>query len=372
MSSKPAASRCIPTWRLALTVVVTSWLAISQIPTHRVEADELVCVTVGDKRYVGDPLFISNSQILLLLRDGRLRELPGTSSVRIEKVAESFQPYTQQEIRGRLTREFGPNFEISMTRHYVVVHPVGQGDHWTVQFEELYAHFVHYFGTRGWQLEEPRTPLVAIVLHDRNEFLNYARSRNDAIDPNVIGYYSSHSNRITLYDATAASGQGDPSANLSTIYHEAAHQAAFNTAVHARFTPPPRWAAEGLGTLFETPAVWSANTFATRDGRVNQRMKEEFIRQVGSQPSSIDLQRLLDSDDWFGSDPQGAYARAWALSYYLSETRPYEYVEYLKRTAAKGPFQRVSSEERWADWNAVFKDDLRSMELHMIRFLTQP
>ena len=101
-------------------------------------------------------------------------------------------------------------------------------------------------------------------------------------------------------------------------------------------------------------------------------MKDEFLQQVGSQASAIDLQRLIDSDDWFNVDSHGAYARAWALSYYLSETRPYEYVEYLKRTANKDPFQRVSQEERWADWNAIFKDDLRSMELHMMRFFTQP
>ena len=350
-------------------LIWTLILSLSVAPTlqQQAAAEELICVSVGTKRYIGDPLFMSQSQILLLLRDGRLRELPGTSEAQVQRVGDRFEPYTHQQVRSRLSREFGSNFEISVTRDYVVVHPVGEGHRWTVQFEELYANFVHYFAVRGWEPAEPKVPLVAIVLHDRREFLDYAESRKDSIDPSVIGYYSSHSNRIALYDA----GSQATAENLSTIYHEAAHQTAFNIGVHHRFTPPPRWAAEGLGTLFETPAVWSANTYATRDGRINQRMLREFQRQVGNQADRIDLARLIESDDWFSTDPSGAYARAWAVSYYLSETRPYQYVEYLKRTAAKQPFQRVSSEERWADWNAVFSDDLRSLEMHILQHLGQ-
>ena len=351
-------------------------MAMNQWTWRNAEAEELVCVTVGGKRYIGDPLFMGHSQILLLLRDGRLRELPGTSEATVEKVGDRFQSYTHQEIRSRLAREF-PNFEISITRHYVVVHPIGKGNHWTVQFEDLYAHFVHYFSVRGFKLNEPKVPLVAIVLHDRAEFFRYAESRDDQLDPSVIGYYSSHTNRIVLYDATQQSSATQQNSanhnveNLATIYHEAAHQTGFNTGVHHRFTPPPRWVAEGLGTLFESPAVWSANTYASRHGRLNQRMLDEFRRQVQNDPQQINLARLIESDDWFGSDATAAYARAWALSYYLSETRPYQYVEYLQRTAAKKAFQRVSLDERWDDWNAVFKDDLRSLEHHMVEYFKQ-
>ncbi len=72
--------------------------------------------------------------------------------------------------------------------------------------------------------------------------------QGDKIDSRVLGYYSSRSNRITLYDVGGtAAGSAAWHQNADTIIHEATHQTAYNTGVHRRFAQTPKWVVEGLG-----------------------------------------------------------------------------------------------------------------------------
>ena len=87
----------------------------------------------------------------------------------------------------------------------------------------------------------------------------------------VLGFYSPTSNRVTLYDQGAgASNRRAWQQNEATIIHEATHQMAFNTGVHNRFAPTPRWLAEGLGTMFEAPGVWDWRNHNQLSERINR------------------------------------------------------------------------------------------------------
>lgn len=332
-------------------------------------AEDPIRLHWDSKTWIGDPLFVSTRQVLLIGRDGRLREFPGTEKTRIEPLNTTFEPFSATELRERLSREFR-GFEISITTHYVVVHPVGQRDRWSGRFEELHTQFRRYFTTRGAKLQEPRYPLVAVVLRSRDEFFEYARHMGDPVDPSLVGYYSSMSNRIALYDMTW--GQPDDrlwEENAGTIYHEAAHQAAFNTGIHHRFSPPPRWVSEGLGTLFESPAIWNPAQMISAKSLYNQRMLQALDHTGANSPAALDFQRLLTDDEWFDTDPEAAYSRAWALSSYLAERYPHAYAAYLQRTADKRPFQRTSLEERLAEWKQEFPQDLKQLEREVHQYL---
>ena len=63
---------------------------------------------------------------------------------------------------------------------------------------------------------------------------------------------------------------------------------------------------------------------------------------------------MVASDELFRINPAAAYAEAWAMSFFLVETEPAKYVEYLKRTAARPPFDAYTAAERTADFTAVF------------------
>ena len=77
----------------------------------------------------------------------------------------------------------------------------------------------------------------------------------------------------------------------------------------------------------------------------------------------------MASDKLFRDDVQTAYAEAWALSFYLVETQPRQYAQYLKRTAAHRPFRQYTPAERTADFTAVFGGDWRMLEARFLRFM---
>ncbi len=318
----------------------------------------------------GQALAASTRSVQLLTRDGFLREIDPKLARDYRRLPGPFRGYQPNEMRSRLQKEFGKRFQVSGTGHYLVVHPVGQRDLWARRFEELYRSFHHYFGTRGFRPQPPQFPLVAVVFPDRNEFLQYARSTGARLPSQAIGYYSPISNRILLYDLTAGRSSANWYQNAETIIHEATHQTAYNTGIHARYAPPPRWVAEGLATMFEARGVWDAPHYRDRRTRINRRMLAAFQRYAKTRPRGS-LKEFLSSDRLFSSDPQSAYAEAWALTFYLSETQPQKYIRYLKRTATRTPFTRYTAGDRWSDFAAVFGRNLDLFEAHYLRFISQ-
>ena len=169
-----------------------------------------------------------------------------------------------------------------------------------------------------------------------------------------------------MYDA-AVSGV-DWSVNAETIIHEAAHQSAFNTGVHGRFGDAPRWVIEGLGTMFEARGVWQSRSHPRLSDRVNRERLENYRRYAARRPKDA-LAQLISSDRYFSSDPEGAYAEAWALSFYLCEREPRQYMEYLAKTAALPSFGTYKSPQRLQDFTAVFGNDLVMLDARLQRFL---
>ena len=71
------------------------------------------------------------------------------------------------------------------------------------------------------------------------------------------------------------------------------------------------------------------------------------------------------------SAPLDAYAEAWALSFFLLETRPRQYFELVRKTAALPAFELYRSPERLEDFKDVFGADLALLEAHFLRFIDQ-
>jgi hypothetical protein len=66
-----------------------------------------------------------------------------------------------------------------------------------------------------------------------------------------------------------------------------------------------------------------------------------------------------------------AYAESWAFSFFLVETEPQKYLECLKRTASRPPFQEYTAGERTADFTAIFGSDWRMLEARFLRFMAE-
>jgi hypothetical protein len=334
-------------------------------------ADPTLEVQLNGQRLEGKALAWSAAEVLFLARDGQMHRFPPSAAKQARKLSSAFRCYSPNEMRGMLKAEFGQAFEVTGTGHYLVVHPAGQRDQWAQRFEELYRSFVHYFQVRSWRVPESRFPLVAVVFPTKVQYMEYARRTGSAVSADTLGYYSPVSNRILMYDTESVRG-GSEKMNMETILHEAAHQTAFNTGIHDRQYSPPRWVCEGLGTLFEAPGVFAPREHPRQSDRLNVYRLERFATYLKRRQSRGALAEFIATDRLFESDTDAAYAEAWALSFFLAETRPKQYVQYLQRTAgADGKPPGATDGERLQDFAGVFGNNLTLLETHYLRFMSQ-
>jgi len=327
-------------------------------------------LTLDGRKIEGTPLAWNTREVHLLGRDGQIWRFPPTEAEDYRKTSDRFRSYSTSELRAMLLRELGGDFEVTGASHYMVAHPRGGRTQWAQRFEDLYRSFVHYFSVRGFDLQEPPCPLIGIVCRNRREFLDYRAGEGLPVGYGVVGYYSLESNRILLYDVGGGSGDSsDWRRNASTLIHEAAHQAAFNTGIHNRLTMPPLWVAEGLATMFEAPGLHNSRAFPRESDRIHEDQLRQFRELVVGKAQPGLLAELVASDRLFATRPPAAYATAWALTFHLVETQRRRYADYLARTAKRPPFENYSAADRTADFTAVFGEDWKMLEARFFRFM---
>jgi hypothetical protein len=353
---------CLVRWLIAVAVFGAELLAAEN-------SQQIVKFKLEGVALEGKPLFWNESGAAVLGCDGRLWQFEPNKTTNLHHTNETFRGHSITKMRAELQREFGPDFDVSSSGHFLVVHPRGHGREWSSRFEELYRSFRIYFSVRGFPLKEPEFPLVAVVFRNEQQFQRYAHKEKAQVSPGLLGYYSTVTNRVAMFDASNG-GEAAWHVNAETIIHEAAHQSAFNTGVHNRFSPPPRWVAEGLGTLFEARGVWDSRFHARATDRVNRVQLAAFQKHAPQRKKDATV-KLIGSDRQFKSDVDAAYAEAWALTYYLVETRPRQYATYLARTAQTKDFEKYTSVQRLADFTAVFGENFRLFDAQFLEFMNK-
>lgn len=355
-----------------LLMLLTAMLLASAAANSEVQAAHfMIQADVDGQRVEGRPIYWSKSRVQLMLRDGQLLDFRTSQARNYRRSAEQFRSYTAAELRSRLAAELGRQFDITGTGHYLVAHPAGERDRWAERFEDLYRSFVHYFSVRGLPITEPEFPLIAVVWKDKQDYMKYAARTGNPIGPNVLGYYSPMTNRVHLYDEANGKTKGRQwKRNAKTIIHEVTHQTAFNTGVHKRFADCPRWVAEGLGTLFEAHGIYDSRNFSSPEDRLNRAQLANYKR-IASRLKTSDLASMITADQQFISDSQLAYAQAWAFTFYLSETQPRRYTEYLAKTASHEPGQPGTSHQRLTDFTSIFGDNFAMHQARFSKFMAE-
>lgn len=351
-------------WLLSLILSVPS---VCQAQPENITAK----ITYRGKSYVGKPLAWDGEDLALLRRDGRVSRLPMKSTDELEKLSDSYEPYSFTILANRLRREFGGKYQVTQTQNFLVVHPPGNASSWSKPFQDLYWRFELYFKSRGLKVNKPKFPMIAVVLKTRKEF-DYFLKNYQSYDSKILGYYSATSNRIITYDQSSNGNGRSPDwlANNSTLIHEATHQTAFNTGIHNRFAPEPRWISEGMAMMFEAPGVNNSAYYSKLSDRINAdrlRSLKQFYRR--GETKNL-LAELIVKDDRFRTDPNLAYAYAWGLSFYLSEKMPNKYLAFLRRDASRQPYSSYSAKQRAQDFAKAFGSDVAGIEARMKEFIT--
>lgn len=308
----------------------------------------------------------------MLRRDGRLSFLPVKSDKDYSKISNGFRPYTANEVKSKLRKEFDSKYQVSATQNFVVVHPKGDYNVWAMPFQRLYERFKLYFRSRGFQLQQPQFPMVAVVLKSRADFDRFLRKYHE-YDSQILGYYSRISNRIITYDQSEGKGTRGSGwfFNADTIIHEATHQTAFNTGVHSRYAANSRWISEGLAMMFEAPGINNSMRYHRQSDRINRGRLTDLKSFLSKDQLKGTVAEIVLRDDIFRSDPQKAYALAWGLTFFLSEKMPSKYQRFLRSDAQRSDFQNFSARQRANAFAKAFGSDFKGLEKRMIRFFEE-
>ena len=359
----------------------------------------LIRLSDGERDYTGRLEKMSQALCWLVQRDGRLQEFEIDKLKSFKKVGTRFLPFTDSEVRSELLREFGREYEVRGTRHFLVCAARGRARHFAPIFEDVYGAFHREFTTRGFTIKEPEFPMVAIVFADRSSYLAYCKRDESPGAAAAVGYYSPRSNRIALSErprtvqrrtgpndnpirtalggsprrcSSCAGGVVLPTIDASlesTLIHETTHQIAFNTGLHKRIGDTPRWTVEGLATLFEAPGIRNRSPGRATAARVNRERYVWYGNYRKSRRKPRSLEAFIASDAKFGSGHAlDAYSEAWALTFYLFETRTTTYAKYLKRISERDPLEKYTAKQRVADFKAEFGEDIERLEGNLLRY----
>lgn len=319
-------------------------------------------------------------------RDARLWNVTPDRLMESTDTGSTYQPMNADELARQLQDELGRRFEVTRTDHYVICSNAGEAyaDWCGTLFERLWHGFEAEWGKDGFPLQEPATPLPAIVFANARQFAAYARRDEGPSLSTAKGYYSIRTNRIVLYDLTA--GQRSRRArsaeelnkrlstaafNVATIVHEATHQIAFNRGLHTRFADNPLWLTEGMAMYFETPDLRSRSGWRTA-GAVNSGRLQAFQKTLRRRkPGAV---AALIGDDERLRHPKlaaAAYAEAWAFTHFLINTRRADYVKYLEHLSQKPRLIWDTPEERVAEFRAAFGEDLEQLDRSFLSYVEQ-
>lgn len=380
-------------------VLVFAWVVLAAVaaaapapPADTAPATRLSLSLQGDEgpRVIEGRVVVEalDGGVLLELDDQRLELVqPEAIRERREIDGEAAAPLEAREQGRLILAELPPGFDLLVTKHYVVCHDTSRAyAQWCAAlFERLHDAFVNYWRKAGVDVEAPARPLVVVIFADRQRYEAHAAQDLGAAADRVVGYYNILTNRVTTFDltgsdalarrpATSASKAGleilaspEAAGLVSTLVHEASHQMAFNCGLHHRLAPVPVWLSEGVATFFETPDPSGRGWKGI--GGVNRPRLEKFL--AGYRPGV--LAAIVAADEPFRDAATGvdSYARAWALTAFLAQTRKKALVAYLRLMAEKEPLGPDSAEARLADFEQAFGAAPGDLEEPLLKFLAR-
>ncbi len=343
---------------------------------HSALADSVIELVTQEHTFQGRNLAHNSQWCWLASTDGVLMKVNLREVSSFRKLNRDFTPKLPAAIASELRGEVASGMEVQTRGNFVVIAPTGNAHVCADAAEQVHRSFSNYFSRRNWALDQLEFPLVIMVHPSRLEFDKECEAIQIPTSSELKGFYHPQTNRVTLYvevgsenKAKETSNKGLPDSVRKTLIHETIHQLAFNTGLHSRIAANPRWVVEGLAVDMEAGLL---NSSGSQD--INSRVNKDrldWFRQYRATRRSGTIADLISNDEGiYQKSPLDFYSEAWALTFYLSEARRPDYLRYLQRLKEKQTMHAVDSpEERLADFQTVFGNDLAWMEIQFLRFI---
>ena len=327
--------------------------------------------------------------VLLEERNGRIRQL--TPAMMESKTTSDvpFSPMTDDELGTDLLSQVQAGFEIHQTDHYVICSNSAEeyAEFVGKLLEKVFEQYFKFMSEQEIVVRQPAGKLPVIILQSEAEFKEFAAAQHPETSfEDTPGYYSLRENQVLLQDLTRDRSLrssiairkrlADQPLQVATMVHEAIHQLAFNTGLQIRMADNPVWLSEGLALYFEPIAPRSSNLW-TRPGLVSVRHYPVFVTNSEHGTTDISFQDLLSVDKAFlnADTVATAYAESWGLTSYLFRQQKEGMKKYLTKISQRKPLQRVSPEERVAEFEDSFgksSDEIERETVSFVRRLRPP
>jgi hypothetical protein len=325
---------------------------------------------------------------LLLERADEQLELVQPGAILSRETVTDPEVESPRDLGRRILGELPPGFDLLVTKHYCICFDTSRAyAQWCGSlFERLHDAFTNFWKQAGLEMTPPPRPLLVVIFADRQRYEAFAARDLGAAADRVVGYYNLMTNRVTTFDLTGSASLARPagqaaarvgleilarpeaSGMVATLVHEATHQMAFNGGLHRRLAPVPLWLSEGIATYFETPDLGSDRGWKGI-GNVNNARLERFL--AGYRAGALEQTVLGDEPFRRPDEALDAYSRAWALTFFLIQTRRAAFVDYLRTIARKEPLADDSEEERLREFTAAFGASPAALEEPLMRFMVK-
>jgi len=324
--------------------------------------------------------------LLIELPDQRLEIIDRAALVARRALAAA--PVADNDLGRQIAGELPPGFRQFSTKHYLICYDTSRAyAQWCgALFERLHDAFTNFWQQAGFEVSRPGQPLVVVVFSDRQRYEHHAGRDLGAAADRVVGYYNLLSNRVTTFDLSGSDALARQPARsagragleilaspeaaglVATLVHEATHQMAFNGGLHRRLAPVPLWVSEGVAMYFETPDLASERGWRAI-GTVNRPRLEKFL--AGQREGW--LEEIVRDDESFrrADEALDAYSRAWALTYFLMQTRRESFVAYLRALSQKEPLSEDDPEIRLREFVAAFGGPPKAFEEPVAKFMAR-
>jgi hypothetical protein len=185
--------------QLLSTFFVMAVFAQSATAQQLGPAKFMMSLKVKGEAFEGSPLAWSDARIDFITRDGQWIDFKPSDATHFRRINNSFRAMERTQMRNRLQNEFGSEYRVTDDGNYIVVRHRNLDRRWDTAFNELYRSYFRFFRARGFSLNKPFFPLVAIVLPNRLAFVQHAAKNQIRVVAGMVGYYFQKTNRVVMF-----------------------------------------------------------------------------------------------------------------------------------------------------------------------------